>query len=185
MRSSWWQCLALAWTCWIQGIRRRVPQCRLSSRHTEKPPISNTTHKEKGHYGTVTAAVFLGILETINKSQHRWIAHSLPPLCCWYFIIRPRKKMILTLCSLTWFRTASVQQFKCLIWNPKCARRRNLLPSGVTVGINFQIRFSSRIACSAEETCGIMSLLQAYYLHLMLSLHNVKFAFNCSIWVWS
>lgn len=29
------------------------------------------------------------------------------------------------------------------------------------------------------------SLLWADYLHLMLSLHNVKFAFNCSIWVWS
>uniref|UniRef100_A0A8B9Q8W3 cAMP-dependent protein kinase type II-alpha regulatory subunit n=62 Tax=Aves TaxID=8782 RepID=A0A8B9Q8W3_APTOW len=49
---------------------------------TEKPPIINTIHKENGHYGTVTAAVFLGILETINKSQHRWIAHSMPPLCC-------------------------------------------------------------------------------------------------------
>lgn len=111
---------------------------------TKKPPISNTTHKENGHYGTVNAAVFLGILETISKSRHRWIAHSLPPLCCWYFIIRPRLKMVLTLSSLTWFRMASVQQFKCLMQHPKCARYRSLLPSGVPVGINFQIKFCGR-----------------------------------------
>lgn len=45
MRSSWWQCLALAWTCWIQGIRHRVPQCLLSSRHRK---ASYQQHNSQG-----------------------------------------------------------------------------------------------------------------------------------------
>lgn len=44
-RSNWWQCLALAWTWWIQGIRHRVHQCLLSSRHRK---ASYQQHNSQG-----------------------------------------------------------------------------------------------------------------------------------------
>lgn len=60
----------------------------------------------------------------------------------------------------TWFRMASVQQFKCLIRNPKCARYRSLLPSGCYCWdkLSRQILYWE-VACSAEAACGI----QAFY----------------------
>lgn len=140
MRSNWWQCLALAWTWWIQGIRHRVPQCLLSSRHRK---ASYQQHNSQGQRTLQNSycCCFLGHFRN-HKQVSAQMDCSLPASTLMLILIRPRLKMILTLCSLgsewhlsnsssAWYETQSLQDIEASF----------LL--GVTVGINCPIRFCS------------------------------------------